>query len=188
MIREYDDPRHPPGMEWKTTYSIVTGLAWLIFLIIWLFFYSEDYTINQNIGIVILSLFVMVIILGIPWMIWGLKYRSEKEKEMWRTEGFAWRVYLSVVVVIVFMIFIILWFFYYADKYNICQNLAILLVIIVFVAALMGTSWAPWGIRYGHKFDDKHWEKKKREHEIEREIERRVEQRVKEEMEKIKNK
>lgn len=208
MIKQNEQVRQPEGMEWKTTYSVIVGLGWLIFLIIWLFFYSEEYTINQNIGILILSFFVIIIILCIPWMFWGVKFRTEKEKEMWKTKGFAWRVYLSVIAVFLFMIFLVFWFFFYADTYNICQNLAILMVIILFSAGLIASSWVPWGIRYGDKFDDKHWQEKeigkeiKREigkeikkeigkeieKEIEREIERRVQERVKKEMEKIKSK
>lgn len=179
---------HKPGLEWRATLSIIAGLGWLIFIIIWLFFFSEEFTYNQNIAMILLSILVMAIILGIPWTIWGLRHQTEREKEMWKTKGFAWRIYFSTIVGFGFLIFLIFWFFYYADTYNVCQNLAILLVILLFIAAMLGASWAPWGIRYGHKFDEDQWKKKQKDEALAKKIDDIVEKRVREELEKLKRK
>ena len=81
-------------------------------------------------------------------------------KEMMKTGGFGWRVSLSIIVGIGWLIFLILWLFFYASSFNIYQNIAILIVSLLAVGAIMGASWAPWGMRHGHKFNDKKSKKK----------------------------
>ena len=41
------------GMGWRVTISILTFFASIIGVIIWLFFYAGDYTIYQNVAIVV---------------------------------------------------------------------------------------------------------------------------------------
>jgi hypothetical protein len=82
----------------------------------------------------------------------------EEEEEIMEPEetpGFAWRVSLSIIVGIGWLVFLILWFFFYASDYTIYQNIAIILVSILIMSAILGASWASWGIKYGHRFRKK---------------------------------
>ena len=71
-----------PGFRWRVALSILVAIGWLIFLIIWLAFYADDYSIYQNIAIFLVSILVMVAILGPAWAHWGMKFGWKcKEKE-----------------------------------------------------------------------------------------------------------
>lgn len=69
------------------------------------------------------------------------------------TPGFAWRVSLSIIAVFAVIVFVVLWLFFYADAFTIYQNLAVFLAVILIFVAVMGASWAHWGLKYGKKFE-----------------------------------
>jgi membrane protein YdbS with pleckstrin-like domain len=72
---------------------------------------------------------------------------SSEQTTMKRPEGTGWRVSASIVTVFGFLISIILWFFFYAEKFNVYQNMAIVAVMLLSFIAIMGATWASWGIR-----------------------------------------
>jgi len=73
----------------------------------------------------------------------------EEDEEIMETPGLAWRVSLSIIVSIGWLVFLILWLFFYASDFNVYQNIAIILVSILIMSAILGASWASWGIKYG---------------------------------------
>ena len=146
-----DDISHPSG--WRVSLSIAIGVGWLIFVIIWLAFFAGNYTLNKNIAIILISILVLVIVLGGPWALWGLKRIPEEGKEMMRETGFKSRVAASIIIPLGLIIFLIIWFYFYADSYNIYQNIAIFLVSVLAVGGLMGAMWAPWGMKHGKNFE-----------------------------------
>ncbi len=79
-----------------------------------------------------------------------------------KTLGFAWRVSLSIIVGCGWFIFLIIWLLFYAGGFNIYQNIAIFLVSILIVGAILGSSWASWGLKYGYKYHDEWWNQDKR--------------------------
>ncbi|MBU0684881.1 MAG: hypothetical protein ABIE25_03830 [Thermoplasmatota archaeon] len=58
-----------------TVISIASGIGWLVFLIIWLFFYAGDYNGYQNLAVFILSLLVVGIVNGGGWALWSMLKR-----------------------------------------------------------------------------------------------------------------
>jgi len=130
-MEKIDEITKPSG--WRVSLSIVIGVVWLIFLIVWLAFYAGDYTFNKNIAIILISILVLIIVLGTPWAAWGLRQIPEEGKAMMRKTGFKSRVIISIVIPLLLMIFLIIWFYYYADTYNIYQNFAVFLVSIIAV-------------------------------------------------------
>lgn len=157
MRHDVEDTR---DLGWKVSLSIIVGVGWLVFLILWLFFYSSYYNPYQNISVFFMSVLIIVIILGIPWMICYSKNLTEKEKEMWKTKGFKSRIWLSTIIAFMFIFFLIYWFWYLAKDYSLYQNIAIFIVSILVMGGIIGSAWAPWGIKHGHKFDEKTAEKK----------------------------
>ena len=79
----------------------------------------------------------------------------DEAKEFFRTQGFAWRVGLSILVVFGWLAFVIIWLFFYAGDYDVWQNIAILLVSIIVGIGILAAAWASWGIRYASKFEGK---------------------------------
>jgi hypothetical protein len=75
------------------------------------------------------------------------------------TPGFTWRVSLSILVFFGMVIFLILWLLFFADSFNAYQNIAVILVSILFGTAILIASWASWGMKYGYKYHEE-WEKK----------------------------
>jgi len=69
-----------PGMAWRVSLSIITGIGWLIFIILWLFFYAQDYTLYQNIAIFLVSILVMGAVMGASWASFGMKHAWKFEK------------------------------------------------------------------------------------------------------------
>ncbi len=64
-----------------------------------------------------------------------------------RREGMGWRVGVSIVTFFGAMIAVILWLFFYAGSFGVYQNLAIVVVILLAFIAIMGATWASWGMR-----------------------------------------
>jgi RsiW-degrading membrane proteinase PrsW (M82 family) len=71
----------------------------------------------------------------------------EAHPEVWTTPGFGWRVAVSILIAIGWLSFVILWLFFYAGKYDVFQNLAIVIVSVLVGVGLLGAMWAPWGMR-----------------------------------------
>jgi amino acid transporter len=136
------------GMGWRVSLSILGAVGWLVFLILWLFFYANTYVWEKNLAIIMLSIVVLCGIVGLPWAYWAMKHMSDDEKEMWRMQGFRWRVAVTLVVFLVVFGFLIYWFWYLAQPYNIYQNIAIFIVAFLIAGGLIGAMWAPWGMRH----------------------------------------
>ena len=126
------------GLAWRVSLSILVGIGWIVFLILWLFFYAETYVWEQKVAIFLLSILVLIGILGIPWAIWALKKQTSVEKEMWKVKGFRWRVWASIVIALGVMIFLVYWFWVLAEPYDIYQNLAIFVVSFLVAGGILG--------------------------------------------------
>ena len=140
-------------MGWRVAVSSIGGVGWLAFVIIWLFFYADDYSGYQNVAIILLSVVAVTAVAGLPWAICGRCKQTGKEAALQQTEGFQWRVVVSAVVALGMVIFLIVWLFFYADGYSIYQNVAVVLVAILLMGGLQGALWAPWGMRHGSEFE-----------------------------------
>jgi len=65
-----------------------------------------------------------------------------------RPGGIGWRIAVSIVTFFGAIIAVILWLFFYAGAYNAYQNLAVIVVILLAFVAIMGATWASWGLRH----------------------------------------
>ena len=72
------------GMGWRVTASIITFFASIIIIIIWLFFYAENYTIYQNVAIVVVILLGFIAVMAATWASWGMKQSREGK---WRSSS-----------------------------------------------------------------------------------------------------
>jgi len=56
--------------------NAVSGIGWLIFLVIWLYFYAGDYSGYRNLAVFIASLMVWGAIAGSAWVLKWLRIRT----------------------------------------------------------------------------------------------------------------
>ena len=144
------------GLAWRVSLSILVGVGWLVFLVVWLFFYAKKYVWEQNLAIFLMSILVLIGLLGVPWAYWALKRQTSVEKEMWKRKGFRWRVWVSIIVALCVILFLIYWFWTLAEPYDIYRNLAIFIVTLLIAGGLLAAMWAPWGMKYSpeHRHKD----------------------------------
>jgi len=67
----------PQGLASRIAVSVAIGIAWLVFLVIFLAFYAEGFSIYRNLAIFIASILVVGAILGPMWVYWGIKVGPE---------------------------------------------------------------------------------------------------------------
>ncbi len=121
----------------RVALSAVIGVAWLIFLIAWLFFYAGEYSVYQNLGILFVSLLLAGALTSVLWVSLGLGSEF----------NLRWRVTISAVSGIGWLLFLIGWAFTYASNYDIYQNIAIFLISVLVLGGINAVTWIPWGMR-----------------------------------------
>jgi hypothetical protein len=147
IVLEGSGEREYPG--WRIPLSVVTGIGWLVFLVIWLFFYAGDYKLIQNIGMFLLSIMFVALILGVAWAAWAFSGMTEFEQMMMQMGGMKNRMILSMIIPIVSLIFLGLWLFLWAVDYDVYQNIAIVIVVILVMGGLLGVLWTTGGWKMG---------------------------------------
>lgn len=63
-------------------------------------------------------------------------------------EEMGWRVSVSIVTVFGFVTALIIWALLWAGTFSSYQNAATIVVIIMTFTAIMGATWAPYGMRH----------------------------------------
>ena len=63
----------PPGIASRIAVSIVVGIAWLVFLIIFFAFYADRFSVYQNLAVFLASVLVVGAIMIPMWVYWGIK-------------------------------------------------------------------------------------------------------------------
>jgi len=149
---EKDECSMEKGLGWRVGLSIIVGIGWLVFIIIWLFFYWGSYSWEKNLAIILLSFLICGGVLALPWVPYGIK-QSSKEK-MWSIKGMKIRVIGSTIVAGGILIGLITWFWFYATSYAWYQNLAILLIAVLIGGGIMAASWAPWGMKHQRELEE----------------------------------
>ncbi|MFX1367509.1 MAG: hypothetical protein ACFFAY_02795 [Promethearchaeota archaeon] len=120
-------PRSPKMVKRKGTISGALGVIWLGFTIVWLFFFAADFTLFENIAIVLAALFILAGLTNA--LLWGPP---------------EWRVRLSSVLGILWITFVVLWMPFYRNYgVLIYQGYAILILSFVITTLIIGGAWLP---------------------------------------------
>jgi hypothetical protein len=137
------DPRKTKGFGWRVSTSIITAVGWLSFVILWLFFYADKYSIYQNIGAIIVSLIVFIGVNGAVWGTWAMRMAPKDAMGPWRLRAIA-----SFITGAAWVAFLLIWLLVYADSYSIYQNIAVLFVSVLVLGGINGVLWnrhsRPW--------------------------------------------
>lgn len=70
-------------------------------------------------------------------------------------EGMGWRVAVTILTFFVSIIGIILWLFFYAGNFSVYQNIAVIVAILIGFVAVMGATWASWGMKQGARWSER---------------------------------
>jgi hypothetical protein len=54
--------------------TMVAIIAWLIFILVYALYWSNNYNLFQNIVVVIVTLGITGLVIGIGWVVWGFRH------------------------------------------------------------------------------------------------------------------
>src|SRR4030042_3043176 len=83
-VSEIPDFVRTGGFSWRVGLSILIVFGWLAFLILWLFFYADDYGVFQNIAILLVSIIIGIGMLAALWVTWGLRFAGQFKETEWK--------------------------------------------------------------------------------------------------------
>ncbi|MEI6796667.1 MAG: hypothetical protein WCK39_07365 [Methanomassiliicoccales archaeon] len=136
------DLQPPRGLGWRISLTVLLGIGWLAFIIIWLFFYAGKFYLHQNIAVFILSVVVAIGLASIVWISFGLRmarlgggYTATGEARNW----IGWRGIVSTLIWVGWLAWLIIWLYSYWPSLDIYQNIALFLVSLLLAG---GLSWA----------------------------------------------
>ena len=78
------DEKIPAGLGLRVAVSIIVVFGWLIYAIVHVVFFWENFSTTQNLALIIIAFLVGVVILGSMWTSWGInigKQFSEKNNK-----------------------------------------------------------------------------------------------------------
>jgi len=137
----------------KAGFSGAVGIGWLVFIILFLAFYSEGFKTNEKFAIILLSFLIITGLLGGLWAFWSLQMMSKKDWEIFKIKGFKWRIIGSIIYGLTLLIFLIYCFWFIWKDFGFWQYLAIILVIALVSGGILGAIWASWSSKYKNEMD-----------------------------------
>jgi len=131
------------GVVWRTIFTVAVGLGWLVWLLLWWAFWSEDLTVAQRFSVSIVSLMVMGALMAAVWLPFSMRYGDEREQ--WGAPGFRWRVAVSVVgfVALSGVLAYMLWDPW--KDFDLCQSLVVIIITVIGGGVMMTPLWLRWG-------------------------------------------
>ncbi len=143
------------GVAVRGGFSGAVFLAWLIFIIAWLAFFSDIvYPWERNISIILLSLLLMILLIGGTWSVWVIKKIPKEGRDIAKMMGFRWRIWTSMFLPILALVFLIFYFWFFGEKFNVWQHIAVILITIILMAGILGGIWGHWSMKKKNSFDD----------------------------------
>ncbi len=76
-----EDDKNEGWMDWERNrpfgpiiMSIVVVIAWLVFILLYALYWSTGYSLFQNVIVTVVSLVIAALVLGLGWMVWGMRH------------------------------------------------------------------------------------------------------------------
>jgi hypothetical protein len=114
------------GLGRRPEGSFVVFIAWILFIIAWMWVFAEGQTAERNTAVVLLSVTIVFAILLAMWAPWARKRGEGPESWKGIGIGFAWLISLTI------------WFWAFAGAFNPYQNFAVFLVSLLIAIAIGG--------------------------------------------------
>ena len=132
---------------WRTVFTVVVGLGWLVWLLLWWAFWSPDMEVARKFAVAIVSAMVMGGLLAAVWLPYSMRWAPEEERRQWRVRGFRARVVGSALVFVGLAALVVYWLWFPGKDYDICQSFVVIIVVLIVGMALMAPMWMRWGMR-----------------------------------------
>jgi Na+/melibiose symporter-like transporter len=142
-----DDER---GAMWRGLFSAGIGVVWLIGILLWWAFFSEDYEVAQKFAVTIVSIVVIGAIVSALWLPFASRWaEDEEERKQLEEPGFKLRVVASMVVFFALGLGLAYMLYGPWKDFTFCQSIVIIIVILIVFAVIMAPVWIGWGKRKG---------------------------------------
>ena len=76
-----------PGLGKRVAITVIVGLAWLMFVVLFLAFWASSFTPLEAIAVFLLSILAAAVIIAPMWIIWGMKVAARNKKLREKIEG-----------------------------------------------------------------------------------------------------
>lgn len=141
--------------------SVFGSIAVLIVVLLFLAFGPSDFTTFQNVVIVLVALLVLAAVLTAVWVPWSEQFsaqmsvwsrrmeRREKERKGKRSVAHSLGVILYMIIVLLYLAF------FAPSDFTLFQNIALLLVAALVLAAIETVIWIPRGLQWVSEEQDK---------------------------------
>ena len=123
----------PSHESWRTKSSVISGVGWLVFLILWVVFFAAGFGLYENVGIALASLLIVGALNVLLWV---------------PSEGERWGARISAMGGIGWLLFIVLWLPFANDfsatiyAITFYQNIAIILASFLMMMLIVMAPWA----------------------------------------------
>jgi hypothetical protein len=81
MSEKEDDKSHTWDEQWEMhkpmlpiVGTLLTVIAWLVFILLYALYWSNGFSIFQNVIVTIVSLVIAALIIGLEWVVWGMRH------------------------------------------------------------------------------------------------------------------
>lgn len=71
------DEKVPAGLGLRVAASIIVVFGWLIYAIVHVVFFWENFSTTQNLALIIIAFLIGVAILGAMWASWGINISKQ---------------------------------------------------------------------------------------------------------------
>ncbi|WP_019178500.1 hypothetical protein [Methanomassiliicoccus luminyensis] len=129
------------GLMWRSVLTIVASFAWLVFIVIWLYFFTGDLSSSQNLAVMLVSVLILLAVLIVAWVTWGIKYPRPQ-----MPQGYGYylpnpkkKSVIGGLTGIIWLTFMVIWLFFFASDFTLYQNLGAVLASALIV---FGAGWA----------------------------------------------
>lgn len=123
----------PEGAGWRINISIMSGVIWLAFIILWLPFWMESYTLYQNLAVLLGSTLLLILVNSSSWVGVAPTMAVMKSRNV-----------AGSVVFLVWIVLSIYWLWFEAGGYVWEQNFALgvlsLLIVLIVETAIFRSS------------------------------------------------
>lgn len=62
------------GMRWRVAVSILVGVGWISFVLLYAALWSGPYSLLQSVVIILVSFILLAGIMGAMWASWGMRF------------------------------------------------------------------------------------------------------------------
>ena len=107
--------------------SVASIIAWMAFLIYWLFFWASSYPFFQNIAVVFIALLIVMAVNAVMYI---------PLEEGWKARS-------SVISGVIWIIFLVVWIVFFAGGFGLYENIGIALASLLIIGAVNVLLWVP---------------------------------------------